>query len=117
MSQAQARKDYRLGLRAGDWVVVKSREEILATLDERARLDDLPFQPEMLAFCGRRMRVAKVAHKTCDNIHKTKGRRMVNAVHLEGARCDGGGPRRLPGRLRLLLEGGLAPEGGGASRS
>ena len=57
-----------LGLHAGDWVVVRSQEEILATLDERARLDSLPFQPEMLAFCGRRMRVAKVAHKSCDTI-------------------------------------------------
>jgi hypothetical protein len=81
----------RLGLRAGDWVVVRSKEEILATLDENARLDGLPFQPEMLAFCGQRMRVAKVAHKTCDNIKKTGGRKMQNAVHLEGARCDGAG--------------------------
>lgn len=80
-----------LGLHAGDWVVVRSQEEILATLDERARLDSLPFQPEMLAFCGRRMRVAKVAHKSCDTINKTGGRRMVNAVHLEGGRCDGSG--------------------------
>lgn len=81
----------RLGLRVGDWVVVRSKNEILATLDERACLDDLPFQPEMLAYCGRRMRVAKVAHKTCDNIKKTGGRRMRNAVHLDGARCDGAG--------------------------
>lgn len=80
-----------LGLRAGDWVVVRAREEILATLDSNARLDALPFQPEMLAFAGRRMRVAKVAHKTCDNIKKTGGRRILHAVHLEGARCDGGG--------------------------
>ncbi len=80
-----------LGLRAGDWVVVRSSNEILSTLDETACLDGLPFQPEMLAFCGRRMRVAKVAHKTCDNIKKTGGRRMVHAVHLEGGRCDGGG--------------------------
>ena len=78
-----------LRLRAGDWVVVRSKEEILATLDERARLDGLPFQPEMLAFCGQRLRVAKVAHKTCDSIRKTGGRRMTDAVHLEGARCDG----------------------------
>ena len=28
----------RLGLRAGDWVVVRSREEILATLDEHGHL-------------------------------------------------------------------------------
>lgn len=81
----------RLGLRAGDWVLVRSREEILATLDANARLDALPFQPEMLAFCGQRLRVAKVAHKTCDNIQKTGGRRMEAAVHLEGARCAGGG--------------------------
>lgn len=79
----------RLGLHAGDWIVVKPKEEILATLDENARLDGLPFQPEMFAFCGKQLRVAKVAHKTCDNIRKTGGRRMVDAVHLEGARCDG----------------------------
>ncbi|MCC7003267.1 MAG: hypothetical protein IT357_14000 [Gemmatimonadaceae bacterium] len=78
-----------LGLRAGDWVIVRSKEEILSTLDENACLERLPFQPEMLAFCGRRMQVAKVAHKTCDNIKKTGGRRMHAAVHLEGGRCDG----------------------------
>ncbi|HEU0203214.1 MAG TPA: hypothetical protein VFR86_22635 [Burkholderiaceae bacterium] len=87
----QATIPARLGLRVGDWVVVRSKEEILATLDDNACLEALPFQPEMLAFCGRRMRVAKVAHKTCDNIKKegSRGRRMENAVHLEGGRCDG----------------------------
>lgn len=89
MQQAATISPKRLGLRAGEWVIVRSKEEILATLDERACLDRLPFQPEMLAFCGRRMRVAKVAHKTCDTINKTGGRRMHDAVHLEGGRCDG----------------------------
>ncbi|HET7763758.1 MAG TPA: hypothetical protein VFK92_01565 [Burkholderiales bacterium] len=79
----------RLDLRAGDWVIVRSREEILATLDARGRLDELPFQPEMFAFCGRRLQVSKVAHKTCDTIHKTGGRRMWDTVHLEDVRCDG----------------------------
>jgi len=79
----------RLKLRAGEWVVVRSKQEILATLDENARFDSLPFQPEMSALCGRRLRVAKVAHKTCDTIRKTGGRRMLDAVHLEGGRCDG----------------------------
>jgi hypothetical protein len=79
----------RLGLRAGEWVTVRSKAEIVATLDKDACLEALPFQPEMFAFCGRRMRVSKIAHKTCDNIKKTGGRRMLNAVHLEGARCDG----------------------------
>jgi len=80
---------YSLGLRAGDWVEVRSAEEILATLDDRGSLDALPFMPEMLQYCGRRFRVFKSAHKTCDTISTYKNRRMANAVHLEGLRCDG----------------------------
>lgn len=78
-----------LDLRAGEWVVVRSKEEILRTLDQQGRLEGLPFNPEMFAFCGRRLRVFKVAHKTCDTISKTGGRRMRRTVHLEEARCDG----------------------------
>ena len=76
-------------LSAGDLVEVRSQEEILRTLDERGQLDGLPFMPEMFAFCGRRFRVFKRAHKTCDTVNDYKGRRMKNAVHLEGLRCDG----------------------------
>src|SRR5205823_5514963 len=54
--------------RAGDWVEVKSAEEILATLDEQGRLDGLPFMPEMLQYCGKRLQVFKSAHKSCDTI-------------------------------------------------
>lgn len=75
--------------RVGDRVRVRSREEILATLDARGMCDGLPFMPEMLAFCGREMPVRKRAHKACDTIHKTGNRRMRNAVHLDDARCDG----------------------------
>ncbi|MCP2338067.1 hypothetical protein [Actinomadura rupiterrae] len=76
-------------LKAGDLVEVRSAEEILATLDERGELDGLPFMPEMLAYCGRRMTVHKVAHKLCDTISRSGMRRMERAVHLTGARCDG----------------------------
>jgi hypothetical protein len=76
-------------LRVGDVVEVKSKDEILATLDERGMLDGLPFMPEMLAFAGRRFAVGRVAHKTCDTINASGGRRMRDAVHLEGMRCDG----------------------------
>jgi len=41
-----------LGLRAGEWLQVRSREEIL---DANGRLDETPFMPEMLKFCGARM--------------------------------------------------------------
>jgi hypothetical protein len=78
-----------LNLKAGEWVEVRSREEILATLDKNSCLEDLPFMPEMFAFCGQRLRVYKRAHKTCDTVNDYKGRKMRNAVHLEGVRCDG----------------------------
>ncbi len=80
---------HRLGLHAGDWVEVRSEGEILSTLDQRGCLDSLPFMPEMLQFCGQRFRVFKSAHKTCDVIIESVNRRMTNAVHLEGLRCDG----------------------------
>src|SRR5262245_31435588 len=78
-----------LGLRAGDWVRVRSAEEILGTLDERGCLDNLPFMPEMLKACGQRFQVAGIAHKTCDTATLKGGRRMRNAVFLENMRCDG----------------------------
>ncbi len=68
---------------------VKSAQEILATLDTRAEVDGMPFMPEMLQFCGMKLRVAAIAHKTCDVANKTGGRRVRNALHLEGTRCDG----------------------------
>jgi hypothetical protein len=76
-------------LSAQDWVEVRSKEEILRTLDVNGQLEGLPFMPEMFAYCGRRFRVWKRAHKTCDTVNKTGGRRMKDAVHLEGLRCDG----------------------------
>jgi hypothetical protein len=79
-----------LNLRAGDWVEVRSKAEILATLDRDGQLESLPFMPEMFHYCGQRLRVFKRAHKTCDTVNSpSQGRRMTSAVHLEGARCDG----------------------------
>lgn len=77
----------QLDLRVGDRVRVRPAEEILATLDADGKLDGLPFMPEMLAFCGQELTVFKRADKTCDEDH-TK-RRMTDAVHLTGLRCDG----------------------------
>jgi hypothetical protein len=76
-------------LKSGEWVEVRSKEEILRTLDSNGQLESLPFMPQMFQYCGQRLRVDKRAHKTCDTVTLTGGRRMVNAVHLEGLRCDG----------------------------
>lgn len=74
---------------AGDRVVVRDREEILASLDRSGELESMPFMVEMLQFCGREFEVSAVAHKTCDTIHKTGGRRVARAIHLKDVRCDG----------------------------
>jgi hypothetical protein len=80
-----------LGLKAGEWVEVRSRAEILATLDAKGSLDGMPFMPEMLRYCGQRLRVFKRAHKTCDTAKKTGGRSVPDTVHLDAVRCDGSG--------------------------
>jgi len=75
-------------LKAGDWVEVRSTAEILRSLDESGRLENLPFMPQMLGYCGQRFKVYKRAHKTCDTVNPIAGRRLANTVHLE-LRCDG----------------------------
>ena len=58
-------------LRAGDWVEVRSKDEILQTLDKNGRLDEMPFMPQMFQYCGMRFKVRKRAHKTCDpDLHR-----------------------------------------------
>lgn len=72
-----------LGLRIGEIVEVRNAEEILATLDERGELDSLPFMPEMLEFCGRRLRVRARAIKLCDTVNGAGFHKMEHAVHLD----------------------------------
>ena len=89
MTGSEQSADQPLSLKPGEWVEVRSLEEILATLDARGRLSSLSFMPEMARYCGRRFRVSRRADKACDRVQKSGNRRMVNAVHLEDLRCDG----------------------------
>jgi hypothetical protein len=86
-SKSEARR--RLDLRAGEWIEVRSLDEVLATLDERGELEALPFMPEMERYCGMRFRVSRRADKTCDRVQRSGLRRMTGVVHLEDLRCDG----------------------------
>jgi hypothetical protein len=77
-------------LQPGEWVEVKSRDEILPTLDQNAKHRGLRFVPEMYDFCGHRFRVFKRVEKIC--IENTPDvRRITNTVLLEGGICQGGG--------------------------
>ena len=81
--------------RAGDRVIVRSPEEILATLDADGTLDGMPFMPEMLDWCGKSFRVDRRAEKTCVDVPRPEhpNRRFAanDAVFLEDLRCDGSG--------------------------
>jgi hypothetical protein len=73
----------------GDWVEVRSKEEILRTLDKSGRLEGLPFMPQMFQYCGQRFQVYKRAHKTCDTVSgRYVSRSLPDGVHLN-LRCDG----------------------------
>ena len=71
----------------GDLVEVRSWPEIAATLDDKGAVENLPFMPEMLAFCGRQFRVSRQAFKTC--VDDQEMRQLGNTVLLEEVRCDG----------------------------
>ena len=85
----------------GDWVEVRPMAEILPALDGTNSLAGLPFMPEMAEFCGKRFRIVKLAHKTCDPTGCSNLRRMENAVHLD-ARCDGSGHDGCEARCLLI---------------
>jgi hypothetical protein len=74
-------------IRRGQLVIVKSLEEILATLDADGRLDGLPLMPEMIPFCGGTFRVHRRAEKTC--VEGLGMRGMDDTVFLADLRCDG----------------------------
>ena len=88
-----------LGLAVGDWIVVKSRAEIEATLDSNQRNRGLEFSPGMSNFCGRRLRVLQRIDRM---IREDTGvmRCLADTVLLENGNCDGfcsrGCPRSNP---------------------
>ena len=82
----------RTTLRSGDFVEIRAPEEILLTLDIDGTLDQLPFMPEMVEFCGKRFRVAKRVVKTCSYTGSGTNMRRFRAddvFTLEDIRCSG----------------------------
>jgi len=77
-------------LKAGDLVVVLSREEIERTLDEDGKLKGLKFLDPMLEFCGKTFRVFKLVRYILDE-HAHQMRKVRNVILLEGVICEGKG--------------------------
>ena len=87
MSHDSINHDIAANLRRGDTVAVRSLSEIRSTLDADAKLEGLPFMPEMVPCCGQTFKVYRRADKTC--VEGVGIRSMSNTVFLEGLRCDG----------------------------
>jgi hypothetical protein len=80
----------QLRLRPGDLIEVRAPEEILQTLDAEGTLDQLPFMPEMLGFCGRRFHVSKRVVVTCaSGMSSPRGFKIDDVVTLDDVRCSG----------------------------
>ena len=63
LSAGNLQKEPASGLRIGEYVEVKSVDEILATLDENGRMEALPFMPEMLRFTGQAIPSVSARHQ------------------------------------------------------
>lgn len=73
----------------GDTVRIRPLPEILATLDASGSLDGMPFQPEMMKFCGGEARVFRCLDKIYDYGRTKHMLRLDGCVLLSNLRCDG----------------------------
>lgn len=76
-----------LALQPGDWVEVRSREEIAQTLDARGMQAGLWFGGEMHTYCGMRLQVQSRAERIIDE-SSGRIRPIHDTVILDGAICD-----------------------------
>jgi hypothetical protein len=86
----------RLDLQPGELVQVRSKEEIIATLDSENRNRGLVFDSEMLPYCGGIYRVLRRVNRIIDE----KTGKMMNMKHpcivLEGVVCQSDFHRLCP---------------------
>jgi hypothetical protein len=73
----------------GEWVRVKSYDEILSTLDTGNRNRGLVFDAEMVPFCGRTFRVLKRVTKILDEKTGKMTEFKTPSIMLEGVVCEG----------------------------
>jgi hypothetical protein len=85
-----------LNLQPGELVEVKSREEILATLDSREKHKGLGFCGSMLKDSGKRFRVLSQVHSLVDERTDRQVNGIKNTVLLEDSICTGISYRGCP---------------------
>jgi len=78
-----------LDLQPGEFVQVRSLEEIRSTLDENGKYKGLLFMPEMEDFCGKKCRVFKKVRSITLESNGEVRQLKSPTVFLEGVYCDG----------------------------
>jgi len=78
-----------LGLKPGEWVQVKSAEEIETTLNRDGKHRGLYFDREMLPFCGKKYRVKKRVERIIDDHTGAIIEMKSDCVTLEDVVCSG----------------------------
>ncbi len=73
---------------AGDWVRVRSKEEIDATLDPFKELKGCAFLPSMYKYCGTQQRVLRAMQRFMDE-RDYKLKKVHGVILLENVICNG----------------------------
>jgi hypothetical protein len=79
----------QLDLQPGEWVRVRSIQEILGTLDGRGLNRGLEFKPEMFLFCGRKVRVESRLQRLISEGDGEMKTIRTPCILLEGVHCHG----------------------------
>lgn len=78
-----------LNLQPGEWVQVRSIDEICVTLDDKGKYKGLYFMPEMEKFCGKKFKIFKRAEiiklESTGEVRKLRS----PSIFLEGVYCNG----------------------------
>jgi len=95
LGEARAPKRGKLRLAPGEWVRIKSADEIKKTLGPDGRNRGLTFEPEMAAYLGRRYQVDFPVEKI---IHEETGRmiQLSSTVALKDLYCSGACVKNCP---------------------
>lgn len=88
-SRTASTREPPLDLQLGEWVQVKSPEEIAETLTTQGKNRGLWFDREMLAFCGKTYRVRRRVSRFIDDRNGRMVELKTDCVTLEDVVCSG----------------------------
>src|SRR3954453_707140 len=89
LDKGETPKGGQLNLQPGELVRIKTKEEIVATLDKANRNRGLSFDAEMANFCGRTARVMKRVNKIIEESNGEMIEIKSDCIMLEGVFCTG----------------------------